>query len=119
MENIRKYDQELEKNRIIEKECLYFNYEYKGKNNKILLTIPKIFKKYEKNNDLYNRTMKKMNKYFYKLLVCKKVMDYNESLKLFSLIHWIYMSDYPIVKKVEDYKYNDKDFQRPYTLYLI
>jgi len=118
MDKIREYN-ELEKVRTFEKRNLIFQYTYKGKNYDILITCPVITKKYEKNPLMYGRVLGKIDKYFYKMLICNKNVDYEKHIRIGDLIHWLFLSDYDIKKYNKEFKYCEDDFLTPYTFYLL
>ena len=116
--NVREYNEKEENDRTFEKICLEFKYNYKNKEHKILLTAPRINKKYEKNDMLKDRMLYKFQKHLYNILICDKKIDY-KSINLYKMIHWIYLAGYDCVKVKDDYKFINDDFMHVYNLYSV
>ena len=94
MSVVREYDEKLENIRTFEKIALQFEYIYKGKTYNIVATCPRTLKKYEMNLMLRDNILKKMEKFFYQLLICsKKQIKFTKFHKISSYIHILYMMD--------------------------
>ena len=69
---------------------------------------------------MYGRVLGKIDKYFYKMLIYNKKVDYEKHIRIGGLIHWLFLSDYDIIKKYnKEFKYCEDDFLTPYTFYLL
>ncbi len=120
MNTIREYDEKLENIRTFEKIALNYNFEYKGKIHKLLVSCPDISKKIEMNLMLKDQLLKKIEKFFYKLLICsKKEVKLLKMNKICEYIHILYLMGCNNVIINEDYKFIKYDFELAYRLYLI
>ena len=97
-----------------------FNCEYKGKIHKLLISCPLISKKYDLDLMLKDQLLKKIEKFFYQLLICsKKEITLLKLNKIGEYIHILYLMGCDNVKLNEDYKFVEYDFQYPYRFYSI